>query len=136
MGEAQGLGGLGCEYRGFFVGRDDRAEGETTSEVDDLFRAPFQISEIERNRSTLRVFFQDLALIGTDCDFDIEPMSGFEEIADAVRCRGDQEEQAIHHATNRWVKATKPIRELTIIGRNDRATVIRAQRYERLARTP
>ncbi len=108
MGEAQGLGGLGCEHRGFFVGRDDRAEGEATSEVHSLFRAPFQISEIERNRPTLGVFFQDLTLIGTDCDFDIEPMSGFEEIADAVGRSGDQEEQAIHHATTRWVTATKP----------------------------
>lgn len=68
-------------------------------EVDDLFRASFQISEIERNRPTLRVFFQDLALIGTDCDFDIEPMSGFEEITHAVGCSWDKEKQTIHQAT-------------------------------------
>jgi len=30
VGEAQGFGGLGCQHRGFFVGRYDRAEGEAT----------------------------------------------------------------------------------------------------------
>ena len=100
MGQTQGGGGLGGQDRRVVIDRYDGLKRVRAGIIDDLGGTFVEISKIERDRSAVGVFFQDLTAVGSDGDLDAEAVRRLQEIGYTVRRRRDQQQETCHGVTS------------------------------------